>query len=1604
MKALIYRDFSDSFEEKIINAQGKIKDVFAQYSSDKYAFLVDGQKKDKNYFIKESDTVVIRAIPFVTGLTIASLVIAGVSAVVGGVVAYRAKKQAQDAQEEAKKAQQALSNAGSSFEKSPMLQGASNTVATGKTQPFVMGRRLFTPYLLTSEWDDLKGAIWQDEVKAPQVFSAQVTLNKTCTKMGGFSSGYNYVYSDVYSFKFLEDWNGLLQVKAKTSNSSFTICELNQKRKKGDEVSFSIIGSNQFPYLWINGQEKHFVISVPPFTVGVWSVSQTINTTFIKKDEAHYHKDNQQSVYRVLQQGFASQKIEEIKADDETLIKFPDPVKNLFTNVSTGLFKNSLIEVKQDGEPFETEKLNYKMDVQNINDTLHLKDDGDYKDLEYVLPVATKSIYIPLEFPGGLYTTLNDGRRAERTIKTQVFYSLDSGKTYELLPSQWGKDNDGVLKDKSRQDIYFILNHTFEDSEVLNAVKTSTPIKIKITCLSNQSPLSACDSMQIIKIRSTLIDEFKGRKDNIITYSPLLSGKIDKQSVKIGLKLLTNQSNKDKAKKIQVVACGCARIWDSQSRQWSSSKEITRNPAAWLLEVLTSDTHPASKISQDKLDLESFGDFYEYCQFNSYNIDYVVTQGDTKENLLKKILECGNAYLYRSIYGKITVAIDDVKDNAIAILNQQNIISFTAEKDLTRLMDGYRVTFPVCDIWKEDTKTFMADGSNYEDHSEAVNLEEITIDTFTANANNKDFNQIYKFIRRKINAQKLRVHKYSIEIGKEGYYFPLFSRIKIQHPALYAGLGSATIKNVISENNKIVALEVFGAVEYSNENRYGAVIQCVTSQYSRLLEKEYIATSNGLNKVIYFVNPIDINADTIPQIDNILSFGLLDKDGSFKTITNDMTITKIEPTANGFRLSGLDYSDKLFDYGSIPAYETNLTEPRGLNSEKRLSNDDLINSSEEVKNTLEKIVSNQILNNSTTPPADVVSCKGLAEKDGINFSAVAGGYSIYDNVKQFLFELSKDAGSSWQKVDGSYYSFDRNFDFYPEKSAFINYRVRAKTLNSYGQLSENWTEGEITPSTNYKTWILKPPAISAKAYEGKIEISLNDEVNSNVWGFKNYSLKTSSDKGQLKKNDEWNYTLLIAGLNLEKSDIEQINFIASVSTEADKKESLCKANTSDYLTYKPTVPDVSLSVSGRNVSMNFSHPAFYEFTGYTIQISKDGINWHSYGEDDTQKDNANAWQGEKDSETQIQGNYKAFFLSLDGEDKTDESGNKRPVPADTVYYFRARTKGYDKKISSSWAKKITVIATATSAYDIALSAVHTAQLADGAITQEKIKANSVTSEKIYVENLASIKAVLGNVSAGSIASGVKADKETPDPENSQLYLNSEKDREEFFIGNVVKKDANESEDSHEFLHFKRYQAHNDIKTSFILKISNFIVTAVASIIKGLFKIQAKGENTDFIIANPTNKRQENVDAKTMQINGDLYTTGTIISDSGITSRQPMLAKQLRVLDGIKSDGLIETKRIECYGKTTTQELSVINKINCSNGDADISSLETEKIIVRKKNYPKSSITLYGEMSVSEELRVRNIVVQNVVSIGGKRAVTGTITSDSTNGTILNLYL
>lgn len=155
MKILLYKDFSDS--KTVVEAEcgKKIADSVPVTDWSRHVVLVNGIKSDENHVLKENDLVIIRSVPRGSDNPVVSTVLTiATGGIYAGYQAYQAKKEAEKIQDEIDKLK---SHTNDGITNVPYIKGANNAIASGKSQPYVIGRHLLTPYVLNSSKSAAKG-------------------------------------------------------------------------------------------------------------------------------------------------------------------------------------------------------------------------------------------------------------------------------------------------------------------------------------------------------------------------------------------------------------------------------------------------------------------------------------------------------------------------------------------------------------------------------------------------------------------------------------------------------------------------------------------------------------------------------------------------------------------------------------------------------------------------------------------------------------------------------------------------------------------------------------------------------------------------------------------------------------------------------------------------------------------------------------------------------------------------------------------------------------------------------------------------------------------------------------------------------------------------------------------------------------------------------------------------------------------------------------------------------------------------------------------------------------------------------------------------------
>ena len=167
MKATLYKELSNRQTPIELPAGKSIKEAMPDLDLENAIIVINGKVSNPGYILKENDIAAIRLTPaaMTTVAIIAIAVVAVGAAIVGGIALYNAKQAAEKAGKELEKIKK-LTNK-SDIDNRPFLRGASNTLATGNSQPYIIGRHFFTPYLLCSPFYQITGTDGVDQYTSP---------------------------------------------------------------------------------------------------------------------------------------------------------------------------------------------------------------------------------------------------------------------------------------------------------------------------------------------------------------------------------------------------------------------------------------------------------------------------------------------------------------------------------------------------------------------------------------------------------------------------------------------------------------------------------------------------------------------------------------------------------------------------------------------------------------------------------------------------------------------------------------------------------------------------------------------------------------------------------------------------------------------------------------------------------------------------------------------------------------------------------------------------------------------------------------------------------------------------------------------------------------------------------------------------------------------------------------------------------------------------------------------------------------------------------------------------------------------------------------------
>jgi len=644
---------------------------------------------------------------------------------------------------------------------------------------------------------------------------------------------------------------------------------------------------------------------------------------------AHYTiagtKGEEQFYNVVLECGYNNLVIDKIKMGETVIKAFNgDAPQNGEYSWDEGTYydERNKIEIRQTGD-FINADFNEKIVMTELTEEIpheHASSDPD------------ENARIEAKWQAGVVQEL-----PSRPMKVELIALFDGLQRYDdgwksqtiTLQPQWTNNPDAASPTWHDFDTGFIQNGTASNEFTYNtkqqmrysAVQTFTAaqaygkkISVRVRRTTPKAESNAKDTVYLLAVQTTCYDAKKSTSSSLVAAKVLEDAERDK-CTRLGIRVAANANTRGNLDAFSIITRACARTWNGSA--WTSARTPTSNLAAWVLEIMTSSKHAPSKYEDSELDLATFGEWYTYCQTQGFRADGVICRPTKKKSIIETLCRNGNAALvFNPMTGKIEVAIDNGRDYSIALLNSDTIQTISTTKEFKRKTTGKKVTYVNKDEdYDADSVIFMRDGGDYDPQTDTL--------TQTALEYITTYQHAFKYAWRQMAEEMAQPRVATVKVGREAAYYPIFSRVELQHKSLKIGLSHGKITGLKWQSGLLKEIYIEGTVTFPANVACGVIINCVSDSGRGLCALK--VTGTGTTSTLTVTTTIRQSADIIPRAGDYFSFGKLDNDGNFTTVTNTMKITNAEETDDGYTLTLVDYNAALYTYGTLPEYKSNLT-------------------------------------------------------------------------------------------------------------------------------------------------------------------------------------------------------------------------------------------------------------------------------------------------------------------------------------------------------------------------------------------------------------------------------------------------------------------------------------------------------------------------------------------------------------------------------------------------------------------------------------------------------------------------------------------------------
>lgn len=791
----------------------------------------------------------------------------------------------------------------------------------------------------------------------------------------------------------------------------------------------------------------------------------------------------------VLDCGFSTLSLKKLMLGSNTILTWPDGTiqegQYVFEQ-GTYYDPENIVEIRQTGD-FTENEFNRKVVFSNYMEEIphrHIGSDSSQSEAQEIedewraglvkqLPDHVMSVEVIILFDGLRKFDSDNGTWVSASLTLQVQWTnADNPSESDWHDFDTGFDQNGTVSNRFtrnvRRQMRFAATQTFTPSQAYNK-----NISVRVRRTTPKAESNAKDTVYLMAVQSVIFDQKKSSSDNLVPALPLEENLRDK-CTRMGIKIKSTSATDGYMDKFSVVECGCARTWNSETGEWSLSRTPTRNLAAWVLEILTSPVHAPSKYEDSEIDLDSFGEWYEYCEEEGIYADGAVTSTVSKKNLLETLVGNGHAMLVlNEMTGLLEVLVDSGRDYSVGLLTPDNIISLSAVKSVRRTTDGIKVTYiNGAAGYESDSVVFMRDGEEYDPQTDSLSTTALSYVT--------DYTQTFRLAWRHMAEEIAHPVTATVKVGQCGGFYRVFDCINLQTPTLSIGLGHGVIKSLFWQNGTLRAIELAGYVDFPESGSCGVIINCTTTPGILELRVE----GAGRTSTLAVLDVISESDKKIPSVGDTLSFGLLE-DGSFSRVTTKMLIVGSEPADEGYTLTLVEYNPAVYSRGSLPEYKSNIT-ARPDSTILKLQDVREYATPSDVGEAIGRMEAGTAEVSNPDTPAGLTA---VATRDSVELRWNPLGLGLKNTVQYYSVQVSFDSGTTWNdagrsKTNGFSFAIERtgkNYPGFPEAADFLPWRFRVEATSIYGKVSgfcDPPAEVKAAPSV-YGTWKLGAPVIEA---------------------------------------------------------------------------------------------------------------------------------------------------------------------------------------------------------------------------------------------------------------------------------------------------------------------------------------------------------------------------------------------------------------------------------------------------------------------------------------------------------------------------------------------